>query len=276
MAELSRRVLGSSCQVVNEGQPLVAYVLGVNRSGTTAVRNAIGAAGFHGTGEGHFIGLIQALQEALDAYYNKRADAVAVKGTMLAATPLEQIREEIYALGRRTYTRRFPQSRIIDKTPNIEPLHALEHIERMWSNVRFVFCRRRGIDNVVSKQRKFPQQPFDAGCMEWKENLRVWDTKKGQVKAPWLEIEFFELENDPVSVSKRIGQLLDLDAGEVKNIQNYLEKNRPQITRDDIGSYTPLSKTGWSDEQVRMFLTLCGEAMSTHGYGLETYWANQR
>ena len=179
----------------------------------------------------------------------------------------------IYAIGRSTYLGAYPCSYIIDKTPTIEPILALEHIEKMWTDACFIFCVRRGIDNVISKQRKWPDVPFRRHCAEWGQVIRAWDERKKQLRSPWIEIDFYNLENEPFAAAESLGTLLELTDDEVVQMADYLLTNRPAATSDSgKGDYITLEGTGWTDEQKAVFLELCGTAMDTRGYGHDEYW----
>ncbi|HLY07060.1 MAG TPA: sulfotransferase, partial [Rhizomicrobium sp.] len=169
-----------------------------------------------------------------------------------------------------------PDDFIVDKTPTIEPLYALQHIEAMWPHAKFVFCRRRGIDNVISKQRKWPAGSFESQCREWAAVNDLWDEKKKDLQANWIEVDFFDLLADVQGLAARIGTLLALSEEDVARIAGKLGATRPQNASSGGSGFVRFSETGWTDEQSKLFTGVCGPTMERCGYGLSEYWQSER
>jgi hypothetical protein len=256
----------------SELEPEVVYILGSTRSGTSALRNALCTTRYKGNGEGHFIGLIYAFRKVLADFYASHKQAIDT-GSLLTHVPEDAVRDSLFAIGRRAYTDSWPGGYILDKTPNIEPIRAIGMIETMWPKIHFLFCARRGIDNVLSKQRKWPAAQFPNLCREWQEIILEWERRKSAIKSPWLEVDFFDLEQDPKGTSVKIAELLRLNAVESESIFQYLMENRPERTGEKPGTCTRLLDTPWSDEQRQVFIRTCGDAMRLRGYGWDAYWA---
>lgn len=251
------------------------FVLGSTRSGTSAIRHAIAATRYRGTGEGHVTGLAAPLHDAVAAYYGSHGAAVE-QGTLLAKIPESEWHEQINVVFRSVVENHAPGDYIVDKTPTIEPLYALQHIEAMWPDAKFIFCRRRGIDNIVSKQRKWPAGPFENQCREWTGVNDLWDEKKKGLHASWLEVDFFDLVNDVPGIAARIGKLLALTEEDVAVIKSRLSATRPQNSSSESSGFLRFCDTGWSDEQTKLFTGICGPTMERCGYGLSEYWQSDR
>ena len=250
--------------------PPAVFVLGSTRSGTSAIRNAICKAGFMGPGEGHIVGLLHRLHAAVTAHY--RIHALAMKqGTLLSQTPEGDLHAQVDDLFGALITSKYPGP-FVDKTPNIEPLSALAEIEALWPVVTFIFCSRRGIDNILSKQRKWPGTPFENHCQEWTRLIQMWDERKGSISSKWIEMDFFELENQPRHAAQRIGGLIGSADGEIQAMANYFSGNRPEQTGASTKRYVKLSDTGWTEDEIATFLDICGDTMERKGYGLSEYW----
>lgn len=220
------------------------------------------------------MGLAPKLHDAVSAYYRSHAAALE-QGTLLARIPESDWHQGLNALIRRLVEEASPGEFILDKTPTIEPLHALPHIEATWPDARFVFCRRRGIDNVMSKQRKWPDRPFENHCREWAAVNDAWDEKKNGLCGSWIEVDFFDLVRDVQGVAGRVGALLHLTEEEIALVANRLRGARPQTT-SEIARYTALSDTGWTEEQSNLFTRICGPTMERSGYGFSDYWQTPR
>lgn len=252
----------------------IVFVLGSTRSGTSAIRQAIAGTRYRGAGEGHVAGLVSKLHDAVTAYYGSHKAALE-QGTLLARIPESDWHERINLLFRRVIERNSPGEFILDKTPTIEPLQALQHIEAIWPDAKFAFCRRRGIDNVLSKQRKWPDRPFENHCREWAAVNDLWDEKKKNLHSSSIEVDYFDLLNDVQGVAKRVGMLLALTEDEVGVVANRLRATRAETTSKGPG-FVRFSDTGWSTEQSSVFTRICGPTMERSGYGLSDYWQTPR
>lgn len=216
------------------------------------------------------MGLAPKLHDAVAAYYRAHSAALE-QGTLLARIPEDDWHEQINALVRQLVEQNAPGKFILDKTPTIEPLYALEHIEAIWPDAKFIFCRRRGIDNILSKQRKWPDRPFENHCREWAAVNDLWDEKKKCLRSNWIEVDFFHLVDDAQAVAKRLEALLALTEEEAGVVASRLRTARPQAS-SEIAKWTRFSDTGWSDKQASLFARICGPTMRRSGYGLSDYW----
>jgi hypothetical protein len=221
------------------------------------------------------MGLAAKLHDAVTAYYGSHVGALE-QGTLLAEIGESDWHQRINLLFRRLVEKNSPGEFVVDKTPTIEPLHALQHIEAMWQDAKFIFCRRRGIDNVMSKQRKWPDRPFENHCREWATVNDVWDEKKKGLRSGWLEVDFFHLVNAAEDVAERIGMLLGLTEEEVGLMARRLSATRPEISSPEPAKYAGFTDTGWSNEQSDQFTRICGATMQRSGYGFSEYWQTIR
>lgn len=219
-------------------------------------------------------GLAAKLHDATAAYYATHRPALQ-QGTLLARIPESNWHEQINIVFRGIVEKYSPEAFIVDKTPTIEPLYALEHIQGMWPDAKFIYCRRRGIDNVMSKQRKWPDRPFENHCREWAAVNDLWDEKKKSLRSEWIEVDFFDLFDNGQEVAGRIGKLLALTSAEIELSANRLGATRPQDSSSDM-TFVRLSDTGWTDEQSNLFTRICGATMERCGYGLAEYWQSVR
>ena len=153
------------------------FILGSTRSGTSAIRNALAETRYRGPGEGHTIGLLGSLRDTVDTYFRENEPALG-HGTLLKEWRRDEFWNDIVAAYLNQTTRVFPGDYYLDKTPNIIPVIFLDVITSSMPSPHFVFCRRRGIDNILSKRRKWPDTPFVIHCVEWRVVLDVWDAKK--------------------------------------------------------------------------------------------------
>lgn len=242
------------------------FIVGTTRSGTSAVRNAIAETRFKGPGEGHSIGLLGAISDVVETYFHENHTALS-HGTMLAAWKRDEFWHDIAAAYTKQIHGLVATGDFIDKTPNILPIRYAKLIETSLENVRFVFCRRRGIDNVLSKVRMWPDLPFREHCTEWTDINDAWDNVKLRLSSPVLEAEYYDLSTAPDVLASRIGDFLELDSPDRTVLLHELSKDRPSGK-----PWVSLAETGWSDEQIDIFREVCGSAMERSGYGYDSYW----
>jgi hypothetical protein len=243
------------------------FVVGTTRSGTSALRNALSETRYSGEGEGHTVGLLGALSEAINRYFNENRAALS-PGTMIAHWQRNTFWSDIVAAYVRQIRLQFPGGFYLDKTPNILPLHYAKLIEASLEGTRFIFCRRRGIDNVVSKQRKWASVPFREHCTEWRDINERWDQIKGELTSPFLEVDFHEMFATPELLSSRIGEFLEIPEDEQIRFLKSLNGSQPTTP-----PWQALSEVGWTEDQKATFLATCQPLMTRCNYGLEAYWA---
>lgn len=216
------------------------------------------------------------MHDAVTSYYASHKPALE-QGTLLAMIPESDWHERVNLFFRSVVENYSAEDFILDKTPTIEPLYALQHIEAMWPEAKFIFCRRRGIDNVMSKQRKWPNGSFESQCREWAAINDLWDEKKKDLHSSWIEVEFFDLVNNVQDVlAARVGMFLALSKEETALIARRLCATRPQISSPEAGKCVRFSDTGWSAEQSDLFTRICGPTMERCGYGFSQYWRGGR
>jgi hypothetical protein len=245
------------------------FIVGTTRSGTSAIRNAIAETRFKGPGEGHSVGLLGVISDAIETYFYENRAALP-QGTMLAAWKRDVFWNDISAAYTKQIREFVSTGDFIDKTPNILPIRYASLIEASLEDVRFIYCRRRGVDNVLSKCRKWPELPFLEHCTEWTDINDAWDNVKLRLSSPALEAEYYDLATAPEVLTGRIGDFLELSTADRAVLMTELSKGRP--TGDP---WVSLANTGWSEAQMEEFRAVCGPAMERCGYGYDSYWASE-
>jgi hypothetical protein len=168
------------------------FVLGAPRSGTTAVALALmDAASYAGYGEGQVIDLLVLLQHALSRFYEGRTNEIMRpgRGTMLGRIPEEYFSNGIFALFAEAIRQIFPSRRWCDKTPTADMIWAAPSLARIWPNAKFVFLKRRGLENLLSRTRKFPGFPFDDQCLGWTACMEAWRAVRDGLAGRALELD---------------------------------------------------------------------------------------
>ena len=156
-------VSGAGKPITDEGQ-FPVFVLGPARSGTSAMALGLLDSGrYSGYGEGHLLPLAHDLLATADTYYRRYAEAGA--DTLLGRVPIAAfqslIRRSFVQLARDVFPTRF----WLDKTPTVAMVHAAPLMKELWPNARFIFMKRRVIENVLSRLRKFPGETTCYGLL---------------------------------------------------------------------------------------------------------------
>lgn len=250
-------------------------VVGAARSGTTAVGDGLRKAmGLTGYGECHTLPLLAALAASIDRYYvsPNAAAASATEGVLLSHVEAAEWRARAARATRSVY-HNLHRGPFVDKTPGAEMLDALPLGMSIWPQARVVFCRRRGLENLESRRRKFPGEEFVGHCKDWSAVMLKWRAlERGLPRPQRVEIDQHELATDPASAAERLARFLGLESAQQSVLREHLETQAPERTTDD---WRPVDfdALAWSETERSQFVEICGGAMDAFGYSLDgSYW----
>lgn len=252
----------------HEGQSSPILIIGSPRSGTSILIKAIKATlGVSGYAEGHFLPLILIVMKAVEDYYGQRERLTTRKSRAVSHVDRENLEEEILALFRKQYESIMPSDTWIDKTPGVAMIQASPYILRTWPRSRFIFAKRRGIECIMSRLRKFPDVPFEKHCHLWKSSMQAWLDVRDSLKSCYVEIEQREISLKPVAVAEKLGKFLYLDSNQVEKLQHIFLTERPQFTGSvEEDKAISIDQAGWTDEQIDIFRHHCGAISKKLGY----------
>ena len=237
------------------------FVLGTTRSGTSALHVALKRSlKLEGYGEGHFFETIQKVRELFDRKFDSQA--ADIEGNLVNAITLPDVENDIYALYRAVYHHYVGES-FIDKTPTYGAIKTAPLIHNVFPDAKIIYMQRRGIENVASKQRKFPNMAFENCCNEWSTCIRLWREVRPQLVS-YIEIEQYRLYCDEESEYVKLIQYLGLNEDEGQALRSELSSKSIQRTGD--GRAVSLETSGFTEEQITVFRHVCGEIMEEEGY----------
>lgn len=246
------------------------FVVGSPRSGTSILGNMLKSVlQSPSNGECHVLPLLDALLANVDDYYIKNSGAYENKAMFLARLPpsyfKDQLRENFKTLYEETYGKFF-----IDKTPGSPMVTSIPSIISVWGDAKFIFAKRRGIENVFSRSRKWPSVPFPGHCADWAKSMYGWLAVKETIpEANRIEIDQFDILNNPLVVSEQLVDFLGLEKYLIGIMHAYFISQHPERTLDDPAmDYMDIDETGWTDEQKAIFMERCGEIMNLYNYPL--------
>jgi hypothetical protein len=208
------------------------------------------------------------LVNAVNAHFERKDSWIPIEVSAtfhLGRTPHARVQDETIELLRRlaaAYTTPF----WCDKTPTPQMIASVPIVAKAWPKSRFIFMKRRGLENVRSRLRKFSQSTFFGHCWQWALIMSEWRSVRETVPDRFIEIDQRSLLLDAGSTAARVGRLLDLDAAEIQAFRAVLGRVRPEATGPPEAIVSDLSELGWSSEQIEIFQRVCGTEMDAYGY----------
>lgn len=251
------------------------FVLGAARSGTSAMAQALFRnTRYLGQGEGHLLDMAPRLVAAVERHYHERAgERRPGINTMIAAVPPERAMEAV-CTGLQALTRElFPGGCWLDKTPGSPMIDAVPVLQRIWPEARFIFMRRRALENLASRGRKFPKEGFGLACRRWADSLRAWDTVRAGLTGRALEVDWLLMARQPAQVAEAVAGLLDLDAEEARRLRQALQVDLPERTSDRFAEVLDGLPADMDAEQRLAFEDIALPWMDRCGYAMDaSYW----
>jgi len=244
------------------------FILGAARSGTSAVAQALlKLDSFEGHEEGHMLDLLAHFAVTLRKFYVFNGDEQSPeRNTTIARVPPSFYQESLDAIFIDLARRLFPSSRWIDKTPNSDMVYLAPRFKKIWPHSRFIFMRRRFLENAMSRSRKFPEHEFERAAKEWSAAMGAWAEVRSQLGGVAVEIDQKFLSEEPEVVSKRLAQFLSLTKREETLLSQALRYDHPQRTSPTRKEVCDISQMGWDEVEHNYFEKHCAEIMQTFGY----------
>jgi hypothetical protein len=210
--------------------------------------------------------VIAHLTVALNEFNASKADErLAGRNTAAARVDPLFFQHGIYAVVIAAARELFPSGLWLDKTPNSNIVYLAPRLRKIWPNARFIFMKRRGIENIASRMRKF-KPDFAHHCREWTAVMNAWLSVRDQLAGVAAEIDQSLMANDAESVATEIARHLSLSETERTRIARILAAEHPQRTAQGKGGDMSFADVGWTSDQVRVFQELCGSVMQAYGY----------
>lgn len=242
------------------------FILGSARSGTSAITEALLAStGYEGYSEGHFFDVLAPLGVALRAYNVTKGEERARKTAAARFAP-SFVEDGLASIAIDAARQLFPLGLWLDKTPYTNMIHLAPRFRQIWPNARFIFMKRRGVDNVLSRLRKWDGD-FPRHCRDWAGAMQAWLSVRDGLRGASLELDQLTLAHEPERGASEVATLLGLSDVEQARMAQALARERPQRTGENVGETVALKDTGWSAEWMLMFREMCGPMMAAFAYG---------
>ncbi len=245
------------------------FIVGSARSGTSALVDGLMSVDYHGYREGTLLSLISKISLLTDQHF--KVFGTGKKRNMLVSVDKEKFKGSLFEVFKQTASELNPTPPWLDKTGSPEMIRSLPEILKLWPDAAIIFAKRRGIENVLSRVKKFPAHDFDHHCRSWAANMTAWRRLRPHLsKDCYVEIDQQDMIQQPDKVAEALAKLLHLSVAQQQRIASTFQSKRPQQT--EKGSATriySLQTSGFSDEQAAMFLSLCKEEMDAFGYSTD-------
>jgi hypothetical protein len=245
------------------------FIVGSPRSGTSILVVGLREAGYGGFNEGNFLSLLHTVPRTIDQHF--AVFGTTDKRVLTAHVDQHVLKHEFFRSVKRMVEAEHGDGPWLDKTGNPEMIEAIPVLRFLWPTCRFVFARRRAIENVMSRLEKFPAHDFAYHCADWARNMAAWRQVRARIPAfPGIEIDQQDIGADPAGTAARLGEFLGLAPGAVAAMARAFAEQRPQETAPGTaGRILSLEETGWDERQIKVFRARCVPEMLAYGYTLD-------
>lgn len=252
----------------NQTQTQPIFIIGSGRSGTSAITGALkSCAGLDGYLEGHFFPLLHHLMTVIERFYYSKRQLMDDNRHMIAEINREELEERLLEIFRSMGEAMHQGNVWLDKSPDSAMIQTAPYLLKIWPRSRFIFAKRRGIENIISRLKKFPNVSFERHCIEWANCMGAWLEVKDKIEGNSIQVEQREMALQPNATAKKIGDFLELTEEVVEKLAHTFATKRPQSTG---GKEEPeaidIKDTGWSEEEIAIFRKYCSEVSQKFGY----------
>jgi hypothetical protein len=249
------------------------FVVGSPRSGTSALVDVLSHIGYHGFQEGNFLTLLHYIDALVDRHYVWFPDTD--KRVMLPNIDKRDLKRRLFETFRTVVNDLNPKDPWFDKTGNPEMILAIPIVRELWPGSVFVLAKRRGIENITSRVKKFPGQPFEYHCSDWARNMATWRTIRQQLPPGcFIEVEQRDMIQQPERTARSLCAFLHVDESAVPAACKVMSTHRPQESAKGTASKTlSLAESGWTAEQTETFLKHCESEMKEFGYTMDEHYS---
>jgi hypothetical protein len=245
------------------------FIVGSARSGTSALVDGLMSVGFHGFREGMLLSLISKIGQLTEQHF--KVFGKGKKRNMLASVDKDKLKDSLFQVLKDAASELNATPPWLDKTGSPEMIRSIPPILRLWPDAAVIFAKRRGIENVLSRIKKFPAHDFEHHCQSWAANMTAWRRIRTQLPAgTFVEVDQQDMIQQPEKVAEALAKLLRLPDAQVRKLATTFQSKRPQQTdKDSATRVYSLKTSGFSDEQAATFLNLCKEEMEAFGYSTD-------
>lgn len=254
------------------------FVLGSVRSGTSVtVRALVDGAGIRGRDEGNIGALMRQMLDQVEEYFTNLSDEYLSLPDHHTIANLRQEWIETHVINYFTdaYARFVGDGQWVDKSPDsylsAPMVRATPLILEVFPKAKFIFCARRGIENILSRMRKFPHIPFGHQCRSWAHTFEEWGKVRDVLgRERCLEVYQREIAINPQQVASDLQRFLDLSGEQREGVLRVLTGRRHEQTQVAREHHEiSIEETPWDEGQRAAFIRWCHPMMKAAGFDLE-------
>ncbi|MEY2641050.1 MAG: hypothetical protein RL150_443 [Candidatus Parcubacteria bacterium] len=252
-------------------QPI--FITGSVRTGTSILTRAlVDGAGIPGYAEGCITDIFGSFVRMVDIKYARRSREIAQGSIMLERIDQEKLKKSLAQWFKELYDARIPfRGMWVDKTPDNDTVLALPYLLQAWPDATCIIMKRRPIENIASRLRKFPHLSFEQHCIALRDVLvNMQRACERLPKDRYLVLDQYDIATKPQQTAKAIGIFLNLSIPQIEKMATIFEHRRPEFTGGDEQLLRSLEEMPWTPEQKTFFLDTFAELMPAFGWGLET------
>ncbi len=255
-------------QQLTETSPI--FILGSPRSGTTIITLALReGANIPGYQEGHFLPLLKLLIDEVEKYYEQFSNVANKEeaNVMLAHIKQKRLENLVIKAFHNLLLQIHSEQVWLDKTPGELMIKTSPHILNTWSKSRFIFAKRRSIECIQSRLKKFPKVSFESHCIQWKKCMQSWLNVKNSLKGHYIEIEQRDIALNPQKTAQKMVHFLGLEKHYIQQIEKIFTNKRPQHTggKENEKSIS-IEELGWTKPELEIFRKHCNNLNKKLGY----------
>ena len=276
LAARQQAAAGTAASGTGQRPSRPVFVLGCVRSGTTVVARALQVAGIPGWTEGHSFPILYRLKTVIDESFAEEKVFLGTHSWAIDWLSPGVLEERLVDHFEAVQIDGLQSTRWFDKTPGAEMIAAAPYLASLWPSARFIYCQRRGVENVASQMRRFgsdPVQriPFAEACQNWARCVELWASVSPSLPvlpSPMaMVVEHERLVSEPDQMALAIASHLGLDPLQAERMAAVFTGEFPERTASDYAAES-LEGCGWSAEQQDFFVANCGPAMHQAGYSM--------
>ena len=242
------------------------FIVGSPRSGTSVLVDALMSVGYHGYREGLFLSLIEPMSKVIDRQFTI-LDAGSEQ-VLISNINRLGFKDALWQVVRNTVEQVNKPAPWFDKTGEPEMIYSIPVIRTLWPESVFLFAKRRGLENIISRLVKFPVHGFKYHCQNWQDNMAAWRSIRSSIPQDhFLEIDQHDLGVSPQVVASALSNFLTGNDALHAAIHKTFVHNRPQQTSEGTAHrVVSLASCGWNEAQQSLFQQICGHEMEAFGY----------
>jgi Sulfotransferase family len=249
------------------------FIVGSPRSGTSALVSVLNYIGYHGFLEGNFLNLLHHIDFSVDRYFEWAPETDP--NVMMANIDKRDLKRRLFETFRTMVNDLNPKEPWFDKSGGREMIWAIPIVRELWPGSVFVYAKRRGIENVTSRLKKFPNDSFEYHCHDWARHMAVWRHIRQQLPPGcFIEVDQRDMIQQPERTAQSLCALLQVDESAVPDACYVMSTRRPQESAEGSASKTlSLVASGWTVEQTETFLEHCETEMTEFGYTMDEHYS---